>query len=324
MTLRVLVTEQIHPRGLELLRSEAEVVSPAEGQTADSLIGDVDGIIVRLFPVGPQVMQSAPRLKVIGRHGTGVDNVDLDFATRRGIPVVYTPDANAASVAEYVLALMLAVARNLHLADRYVRDGEFHRRGELTGTELRKKTLGIVGLGRVGRRVADICAKGLGMSVLAYDPYVPQSSGDDGVEIVSDLESLLAASDFVSVSALLTEETRGLIGRSHLAMMKPTAYLVNTARGAVVDEASLAEAVRNGQLAGAALDVFSEEPPPLDSPALASSKIILSPHIASNTGEALERMSVQVVEAVLTVLRGERVEYVANPEVWDCRRVEGQ
>jgi D-3-phosphoglycerate dehydrogenase len=317
MTLRVLVTEQIHPRGLELLRSETEVVSPAAGQTADSLIGDVDGIIVRLFPVGQQLMQSAPRLKVIGRHGTGVDNVDLDCATQRGIPVVYTPDANADSVAEYVVALMLAVARNLHLADRYVRDGQFNRRGELTGTELREKTLGIVGLGRVGRRVADICGKGLGMLVLAYDPYVPQSPGYDGVEIVADLESLVAASDFVSVNALLTEETRGMIGPAHLAMMKPTAYLVNTSRGAVVDEASLADAVRTGKLAGAALDVFSEEPPAVTSPLLTSEKIILSPHIASSTGEALERMSVQVVEAVLAVLRGGRVECVANPKVWD-------
>jgi D-3-phosphoglycerate dehydrogenase len=317
MTLRVLVTEQIHPRGLELLRSQTEVVSPAAGQTADSLIGDVDGIIVRLFPVGQQLMQSAPRLKVIGRHGTGVDNVDLDCATQRGIPVVYTPDANADSVAEYVVALMLAVARNLHLADRYVRNGQFNRRGELTGTELREKTLGIVGLGRVGRRVADICGKGLGMSVLAYDPYVPESPGYDGVGIVADLESLVAASDFVSVNALLTEETRGMIGPAHLAMMKPTAYLVNTSRGAVVDEASLADAVRTGKLAGAALDVFSEEPPAVSSPLLTSEKIILSPHIASSTGEALERMSVQVVEAVLAVLRGGRVECVANPKVWN-------
>jgi D-3-phosphoglycerate dehydrogenase len=139
----------------------------------------------------------------------------------------------------------------------------------------------------------------------------------EGVEMVLDLESLLASSDFVSVSVPLTEETRGMIGPAHLAMMKPTAYLVNTSRGAVVDEASLADAVRTGKLAGAALDVFSEEPPAANSPLLMSEKIILSPHIASSTGEALERMSVQVVEAVLAVLRGGRVECVANPKVWD-------
>jgi D-3-phosphoglycerate dehydrogenase len=318
MAMRVLVAEEIHPRGLELLRSEAEVVRPLEGQMIRSLVGDVDGIVVRLFPVDRELMESAPNLKVIGRHGTGVDTVDLGFATRRGIPVVYTPDANADSVAEYVLALMLALARNPHLADRYVRDGEFHRRGELIGTELCKKTLGIIGLGRVGRRLADICGKGLQMSVMAYDPYASEPFASQEVEMVSDLESLLAASDFVSVSVPLTEETTRMINGAQLALMKPSAYLINTSRGAVVDEASLADAVRNGQLAGAALDVFSEEPPPMNSPVLMPSrKIILSPHIASSTSEALERMSAQVVEAVLTVLRGGRVDCVANPEVWD-------
>jgi D-3-phosphoglycerate dehydrogenase len=318
--MKVLVAEEIHPRGLELLSSEAEVIRPAEGQKARALVEDVDGIIVRLFPVDRELMERAPNLKVIGRHGTGVDTVDLGFATRREIPVVYTPDANAASVAEYVLALMLALARNPHLADRYVRDGEFQRRGELLGTELCKKTLGIIGLGRVGRRLAEICGKGLDMSVLAYDPYASEPDASQGVQVVSDLESLLAASDFVSVCVPLTEETKGMIDRAQLASMKPSAYLVNTARGAVVDEASLADAVRNGQLAGAALDVFSEEPPPMDSPVLMSSRrIILSPHIASSTTEALERMSVQVVQAVLTVLRGGRVDCVANPEVWDRR-----
>jgi D-3-phosphoglycerate dehydrogenase len=318
VAMKVLVTEEIHPRGLELLSSEVEVVRPLEGQMAHSLVGDVEGIIVRLLPVDRELMERAPNLKVIGRHGTGVDTVDLGFATRRGIPVVYTPDANAASVAEYVLALMLALARKAHLADRYVRDGEFHRRGELIGTELCKKTLGIIGLGRVGRRLADICGNGLQMSVMAYDPYASGPFASEGVQMVSDLESLLAASDFVSVCVPLTEETTGMIDGAQLALMKPSAYLINTARGAVVDEASLADAVRNGQLAGAALDVFSQEPPPMDSPLLMSSEsIILSPHIASSTTEALERMSVQVVQAVLRVLRGGKVHCVANPEVWD-------
>jgi D-3-phosphoglycerate dehydrogenase len=307
---------------LELLSSEVELVRPAEGQLIHSLVRDVDGIIVRVFPVDRDLLEGAPNLKVVGRHGTGVDSVDVASATRLGIPVVYTPDASAASVAEHVLALMLALARNLHSADCYVRNSRFASSRELAGTELCRKTLGIVGLGRIGRRLADICGKGLQMSVLAYDPYVSRSLAPEGVDMVSDLDSVLACSDFVSVSVPLTEETRGLIGPAHLAMMKPSAYLINTSRGAVVDEASLAEAVQQGRLAGAAVDVFSEEPPPKDSPVLQSRKIILSPHIASSTREALERMAVQVVEAVLTVLRGDRVDCVANPEVWDYRQVE--
>jgi D-3-phosphoglycerate dehydrogenase len=313
---RVLLTESIHPDGLDLLRQSADVtvLSSPDPAAVRAALEDADGVIVRLTRLGAEEITAAPRLRVIGRHGVGVDNVDLVAATRRRIPVVYTPGVNAVSVAEHALALLLAVARHLVAYDRAVRSGRWEARDDLWGIELAGRTAGVVGMGAVGREVALRC-RALGMRVLGYDPYV--AGMPEGVERVQTLSDLLAQVDVVTLHVPLTSQTRHLVGRRELALLRPGAVLVNTSRGEVVDEEALAEALAAGWLAGAGLDVFSVEPPPPGHPLLRSPRTVLTPHAASHTAEALRRMAVVVAEQVLAVLAGQRPPHVANPEVYE-------
>ncbi|MDR7587822.1 MAG: hydroxyacid dehydrogenase [Armatimonadota bacterium] len=312
---RVLLTEPIHPDGLALLQQSADVtVLPApEPEAVRAALADADAVVVRLVRLRAEEIDAAPRLRVIGRHGVGVDNVDLAAATRRRIPVVYTPGANAVSVAEHTLALLLAVARRLVDLDRAVREGRWQARDEIWGIELAGRTAGVVGVGAVGREVARRC-RALGMRVLGYDPYVAEMP--EGVERAESLDDLLRQCDVVSLHVPLRPDTRHLIGRRELAILRPGSVLINTSRGAVVDEGALAEALADGRLAGAGLDVFGTEPPPPDHPLLRAPRAVLTPHAASHTGEALRRMAVAVAEQVLDALAGRRPPYVANPEVY--------
>jgi phosphoglycerate dehydrogenase-like enzyme len=243
-----------------------------------------------------------------------LDNVDLRAATRRRIPVVYVPQANSVSVAEHAVGMMLALGKHSLDLDRAVRKAEWHRRQVLVGMELEGKSLWVVGLGAIGRLVAEKCRTAFQMRVLGYDPYLTVVPA--GVERVGTLEAVLREADIVTVHVPLTAETRGLIGRQELAMCKPTAYVVNTSRGEVVDTLALAEALRAGRLAGAAVDVFPVEPPPPDHPLLSAPNTLFSPHAASHTEESLQRMAVSVAEDVLLVLRGERPRHAGNPEVY--------
>ncbi len=268
-----------------------------------------------------EVMDLAPDLLVIGRPGIGLDNIDLAAATERGIAVVHTPDGPTEPVAEMVLGFLIMLAHKLPQADRHLRRHGFPGRYTLLGQDLVGKTLGLVGLGRIGGRVAGMCRAALGMRVLAYDPYVdPERARALGAELMDDLHTLLAQADFVSVHVPLTPETRGLVGSAELAAMKPTAYLINTSRGPVVDEKALVQALREGRIAGAALDVFDPEPPSPDNPLFELENVIVTPHIGSYTEEGVWRMSMGAVEQVLQVLRGERPAHLANPEVWQRRR----
>jgi D-3-phosphoglycerate dehydrogenase len=309
---RVLVTDPLAEEGLSVLRQHVAVdvrcgLSPEE---LAATIGGYEGLIVRSgTQVTAQMIQAADRLAVIGRAGTGVDNIDLQAATLRGIVVVNVPNSNAISVAEHTIALLLALARHVPQADASLRARRWSRQG-LRGTEVRGKRLGIIGLGRIGSAVAQR-AQGLEMEVTAHDPFVSVDyAARQGVTLLS-LEELLRESDFVSLHVPLTDLTGGMIGARELAMMKPTACLVNCARGGIVDEAALCAALEAGSLAGAALDVFAEEPL-ADSPLLRDERVILTPHLAATTDEAQQQAAQEIVRQVIDVLRGQVPRYPVN------------
>jgi D-3-phosphoglycerate dehydrogenase / 2-oxoglutarate reductase len=309
---RILVAEPIAPEGVALLRAHHEVderpgLSPAE---LCQILGDYDALVVRSqVPVDAAVIAAGTRLQVIGRAGVGVDNVDLEAATRAGITVVNAPTGNTIAAAEHTLALLYGVARKIAAADASLRRGEWTRT-KFTGLELRGRTLGIVGLGKIGQAIA-ARARAMEMTVLASDPYVnAEQAAHHGVELVS-LEDLLARADVVSVHVPLSRATRGMIGAKQLARMKPGAILLNVARGGVVDEAAVAAALTAGTLAGAGIDVFEQEPP-VDSPLLGAPNTLLTPHLGASTAEAQVAVAEEIADQVLDVLAGRSARYAVN------------
>jgi len=267
---------------------------------------EADAVITRTSPVAAADLGRARRLKVVGKHGVGVDNIDLAAARARGIVVVNTPGANGDAVAELVLGLALAAARHVVAGDRALRPGSLGVAPLPDGRELSGCRLGLIGFGQVGRRVANLFARALGMSVSAYDPAVPADViGTSGAEPVASLAALLASSDVVSLHLPLTAATRGLIGAAELALMAEGSILINTARGGIVDETALAAALVLGRPAAAASDVFVTEPPPADHPLLQLPNFIATPHIGAATQEALDRVGLLVAEQVLEVLAGQ-------------------
>jgi D-3-phosphoglycerate dehydrogenase len=261
-------------------------------------------------------MAACPRLRVVGRHGAGLDIVDIPGATRLGVAVVHAPGANAQAVAEHALMLMLMCAKRAVQVDRWTRDGDWRARDDALNQELAGKTLGIIGLGNVGRRVARF-AGALGMRVLGYDKYL---SDDEmrrrGAEPAASLEALLPQVDLLTCHTPLTEETRAMINPRTLGLLKRGAILVNTSRGPVHDERAVFEALATGQLAAAGLDVFEEEPSPVDNPIFSLPNVVVSPHVAGGTAQASRAISMQVAGEMLRVLRGERPEVLVNPDVW--------
>jgi D-3-phosphoglycerate dehydrogenase len=316
---KIVVTEPIHPAGMRILEQAGEVVRPATLDPAGlrAVVSDADAVVVRITRFPAELIEAASRLKVIGRHGVGVDNVDLEACTRRGIPVVFTPEANAESVAENVLGCMITLAKRILPGDRALRAGQFAARNELFGMELAGKTIGIIGLGRIGRRVAQMCRAALDMHVIGLDPVISTDQAATlGIELAPDLRSLLSRADIVTLHVPLTPSTRGLLGAEQLQWMKPGAYLINTARGGIVDEQALYEALTAGRLAGAALDVFAEEPPSTDHPLFRLDNVIVTPHMAAHTEEAMYRMATMVAEEIVAVLEGKRPRWCANPVVY--------
>ncbi|NOZ28210.1 MAG: hydroxyacid dehydrogenase [Chloroflexi bacterium] len=314
---RVWVERRLAPEALARLTAAVDAITEAD---MDQLPGCHAAIISSLPAADGTFMDRAgPTLRVIARAGIGVDNVDIPAATERGILVVNTPDAPTESTAEHAVALLLAVAKRVTAGDRGLRGADIPR-SQLFGTEARGRVLGVVGFGRIGRRVAEICALGLKMRVIAYDPYVDRERADAlGVEMVDSLEALLERADFVTLHVALTPETRHLIGERELRRMKPGAYLINVSRGPVVDEAALIRALEEGHLAGAALDVFDPEPPSPENPLLHMDNVVVTPHTGSFTDLGVKAMSEGAVEQVLQVLRGERPSFLLNPEAWPGR-----
>jgi D-3-phosphoglycerate dehydrogenase / 2-oxoglutarate reductase len=321
----VLVTEPISDVGMHVLGEACEVIAPwhmKRSHTAEEL-AKADGVVIRLTKFTAELMNAAPNLKVIGRHGVGVDNIDLKAATKHKIPVVFTPSAVTMvnSVAEHTVQLMMALARHTVAADHIVREGRWKERTTLLGFDFYQSTLGVVGLGIIGRRVAAICSKAFEMRVVGYDPYVKQAPPDLEVTLVDSLHELLVQSDVVTLHLPSTPETVHLIGAKELAAMKASALLINAARGNIVDTAALATALNSGHLFGAALDVFEAEPPAPGDPILSAPRTLFSPHIASMTSGSMAKMAELVTRQVVQVLTGQRPNYVANPEVYNSEGV---
>lgn len=311
--MRVLVTEALSEAGLELLRKDFQVDVRPE-LASDGLveaIGRYEALVVRSQThVSADVIAAAHNLKVIARAGIGLDNVDVEAATRRGVMVVNAPQSNIVSAAEHTIALLLAQARNVPQANADLKAGRWDR-SAYRGVELQGKTAGIVGLGRVGALVAQRCAA-FGMRVIAFDPYVPRERAKEmGIELMPTLEALLVQADFVSIHLPRTPDTEGLIGPRELSLMKEGARLVNTARGGIIDEDALAKALEDGRLAGAALDVFAAEPT-IDSPLFAFDQVVVTPHLGASTTEAQDKAGSAIAEMVRLALSGEFVPYAVN------------
>jgi D-3-phosphoglycerate dehydrogenase len=314
MAPRVLVSERIAPRGLDALRDAGYEVDERLGLSPEELLDAVQGasalIIRSATRVIAEVLDAGSDLVVVGRAGIGLDNVDVEAATRRGVMVVNAPQSNVLSAAEHTLALLLAQARNIPQAHADLKAGEWNR-SRWEGVELHGKTLGIVGLGRVGVLVAQR-ALAFGMRLLAYDPYVSADRARQlGVQLVPDLGDLIAEADFVTIHLPKTRETIGLVDAAMLARAKPTLRLVNTARGAIVDEAALADAVREKRIAGAALDVFATEPT-TESPLFELDDVVVTPHLGASTAEAQDKAGVTIAEQVVLALNGDFVPFAVN------------
>ncbi len=307
--MKILVCEPIHEQSLAILRAKAQVVDWNEMAGAD--LHDVDGLIVRQIPITAAMMDRMPALRVIGSHGVGVDNIDVAEARRRGIAIVNVPFGTANCVAELAFALMLAVSRQLVPGMDAIR-GNCARRGapDQRGLELTGKALGIVGYGHIGARIGEIGNRGFGMSIHAYSRSLTVLGAPVGVCTYTSLTELFAACDYICICVPLTEQTRGMIGARELAACKPSAILVNCARGGVVDEAALFNALKAGQLFGAASDVFVSEPPRADNPLLSCPRFVASQHIGVNTEEALMRIGNSVASDVLACLQGKEPRYL--------------
>ncbi len=302
---RILISDPLDAIALETFRARGLEPDVAVGLDEDALaqrIGAYDALVVRSGTrVTRRVLEAAARLKVVGRAGIGVDNVDCDAATERGIVVMNTPAGNATTTAEHALALLVSLARHIPLADRSVRAGQWKKKG-LLGTELTGKTLGIVGLGRIGRLLADR-ARGLHMDVVAYDPYLEPGADVSiaGVVLVT-FDELLARSDFVSLHVPLTDATRNLISWEATMKMKPGARLINASRGGVVDEEAVLDALVEGRLAGAAFDVLEKEPPPADHPLLRRDDVIVTPHLGASSHEAQHKVAADIAKQIADFL----------------------
>jgi D-3-phosphoglycerate dehydrogenase len=312
---RVLVREPIAEAGLELLRRRGlEVVEDATSEL-ETIVADVDAIVVRSGTVvDAALIERAPRLKVIGRAGVGIDNVDVAAATRRGIVVANAPESTVVSAAEHTIALLLALARRVPQAHQALVAGRWERE-RFAGIELAGKTLGVVGLGRIGRQVARR-AVGLGMRVVAFDPYVsPDRFRELGVERASSLDDLYGEADVITLHLPLTEETAGLVGAEAIARMRDGVRILNVARGGLVDEEALVAGIRSGKVAGAALDVFAEEP--YAGPLLELDEVVVTPHLAASTTEAQDRAGVIIAEQVAAALDGGLVATAVNIPIVD-------
>ena len=311
--MKVLAADGISTKGIELLEKEFEVVVKEKISHEEllSIIPEFDALMVRsASKVTADVIERAEKLKIIGRAGVGVDNIDIPAATARGIIVINSPGGNTIAATEHTMAMMLAMSRHIPIANETLQKGEWNRK-KYVGVELRGKTLGVVGMGRIGSGVAKR-ALAFDMNVIAYDPYINEERAKSlGVRVAS-LDDVIAEADFITVHMPLTPETKGMISMEQMKKMKKGVRLVNCARGGIIDEADLAQAVKEGIVAGAAIDVFTSEPIPADHPLLGIPGIILTPHLGASTVEAQIGVSVDVSEGILAALKGEPVSTAVN------------
>lgn len=313
--IKVLLSQEIHPEGRKLLEGKFDVkVAPsaAEAELIEA-VKDVEAIILRTnAKITRKIIENAAKLKIISRTGAGVDNVDVDAATEKGILVCNLPAVNNVSVAEHAVALIMHLAKQLSAMDKAVREGKWSIRNSNIAVELEGKILGVIGMGSIGALVAKKCHDGLGMKILAYDPYTKERFKDCDYEFVDDLKELFRRADFVTLHCPDTPQTRGMVTRNLIYSMKTTAYLINTARGTLIDEKALIDALKERRIAGAGLDVFTEEPPEKDNELLKLDNVVLSPHSAAMTKEATIRMSTEAVRAVIDYFEGRQPKHIFN------------
>lgn len=318
MNYHVLVPDNVNQAALDILTQAGDITVTAPGQMKRpetlAAIAEADALIIRsATKADAELLNAANKLKVIARAGVGVDNVDLDVATQKGIAVMNTPDGNTVATAEHAFAPMLALARQIPQAHISMREGKWDRKSFM-GTELRGATLGVVGFGRIGRAVAKR-AQAFEMTVIAHDPYIPLDIAQDfGVELVS-LDQLFSRSDFITLHSLITYETRNMINADSLATMKQGVRIVNAARGALIDEAALAAAIQSGHVAGAALDVYAEEPPAAGHPLVNLPNVVHTPHLAASTEQAQVAVAVEAAELVVRALKHGDYQNVVNRKV---------
>jgi len=319
---KVFVADPIHATGMQQLAERFEVLqlpvdAPIHERNAAAV--SADAIVVRLFRITPELLDQASKLKAVIKHGIGVDNIDIEACTKRGVLVANTPGGpNAYCVAEGAITLLLAAYRRVRERHNAVVEGRFleARTAPITDT-LWGKTVGILGFGQIGRYFAQLCS-GFNCRILAYDPWAADELFEQaGVERVRQLDDILSRSDAISVHVPLTKDTHHLVGARQLALMKPTALIVNTARGGIIDEVALANALRTGQIAGAGIDVFEEEPPSISSPLLSAPNIVLSPHVAGSSEASLRELGEAVAATTALALDGKMPATTLNKQVWE-------
>ena len=309
---KILLSKEIHAEAMKLLKGKVELVVLPDSsmETAQKMVADVDGVILRTnigFP--RELIAAAGKCRIISRTGVGVDSVDIAAATERGIMVCNTPGVNTISVAEQTLALMLGIAKQLTVMDRSVRACAWKVRNSNSTVDLDGKTLGLVGLGRIGLEVARKCSLAIGMKVIAYDPFVKAATG---ITLCSELDEIFRASDFISIHVPYMDETHHLVDARRLALMKPTAYIINTARGAIIDEAALAKVLESKAIGGAGLDVLEDEPPTAGNPLFKLDNVLMTPHSAALTRECEMKVAIEAATAVLDFAEGREPKYIFN------------
>ncbi|AOT69583.1 hydroxyacid dehydrogenase [Geosporobacter ferrireducens] len=322
----ILLSHELYQPGMKALEGKAKVCVTNNGDS-NAILGqlkEADGFILRIGKIDRKAIEACERLKVITRPGVGVDNVDVAAATKQGIPVVICPSSNARAVAEHALTLLLSISKNIVESDTETRKGNFSVRNQYKAVDIQGKTVSILGFGNIGKELARMC-HGIGMEVLVYDPFV---TGDAvtamGYSYSADLLEAIAAGDYISLHMPSTPETQGMIGTEQFAAMKSTAYLLNCARGDIVDEDALVEALEKRIIAGAGLDVLIEEPMKAEHPLMQLSNCIITPHMAAQTQETTEKIVLMAVEGTLAVLNGEKWPHVCNPEVYDHPKWKGR
>lgn len=317
--MKFVMTQAVCPEGMELLKGKADiyVADDQDPNHYPDQMQDADALIVRIAKCDGEAIAHSPALKVIGRTGVGYDTVDVKAASERGIPVVITPGANNRSVAEHAVAMMFALSKNLVEAQREMCAGNWEIRQAGKAFELEGKTVGVIGMGAIGRETAKIC-RGIGMKIAGYDPFLSGEQMESlGAEYFESYEDLLKISDVVTIHVPLTEKTKNMISGPQFALMKPTAMLINCSRGGIVNEADLVKALKNGTIAGAGTDVYCQEPPKADDPLLDCPNLILSPHSAAQTREAVIKMARMCIQGCLAVLDGKKWPYVADKSVYE-------
>jgi D-3-phosphoglycerate dehydrogenase len=315
LAFKVLIPMDIAAAGKDYLTQHGYEIKMGTGQTDKDVIRDIvdcDAILVRTTIISKPIMEAGKKLKIIARHGVGYDNIDVEAAAELGIQVTNAPESNSRSVAEFTMGMIIAAAKKITLLRDSLYRGDFFLKNKNKGIDLEGKTLGVAGFGRIGSTVAKMAACGFDMKVLAYDPFLPKERFPEYAEYVSKLEDLLSRADIVTLHMPITAETTGIIGKSKIGLMKKTAILVNCARGEIVKEEDLAEALRDGVIAGAAVDVYAVEPPPAEHPLLALANVVATPHMASNTNESMDNMALHAAMEIHRVLSGEGPKWPVN------------